>query len=157
MFVLVLAGLWCMAFVAAPILRSLDIPLSSFFYSLFSGVCHQFADRSLHVAGEPFAVCIRCSAIYFGVLASLFVSIFIARFRFDQYPAVWILLAALSPMFLDVILNLTGVHASSLWTRALSGALAGLAVPFFLMPALIEAVSQLKEKFGDLSHAGKTQ
>lgn len=152
-----LAGLWCMAFVAAPVLRSLQIPFSSFLYSLFSEVCHQFPDRSLHVAGEPFAVCVRCSTIYFGVFASLFVSLFVARVHFGKYPPVWILTVAVFPMVLDVILNLTALHPSSLWTRAFSGSVAGLVIPFFLMPPLIEAVHQLKEKFGDLSHAGKTQ
>ena len=157
MFVLASAGLWCMAFVAAPVLRVLEVPFSPFLYSLFSEVCHQFPDRSLHLAGEPFAVCFRCSAIYFGVFVSLFASLFVARFYFDKYPPVWILTVAVIPMTLDVVLNLTGIHPSSLWTRTLSGAVAGFAIPFFLMPPLIEAVYQLKEKFGDLSHAGKTQ
>lgn len=157
LFVLVLSGLWCVGFVAAPVLRSLGAPLSSFLYSLFGEVCHQFPDRSLHVAGEPFAVCIRCSAIYFSVFASLSVSLFAARFRFDTCPPAWILVVAVIPMFIDVVLNLTGIHASSVWTRAFSGAAAGLVIPFFLMPPLMEAIQQLKERFGDLSHAGKTQ
>ncbi len=157
MIVLALSWVWCIAFVAAPVLRSLGVPLSSFLYSLFAEVCHQFPDRSLHVAGEPFAVCIRCSAIYFGVSASMTASLFLARFHFEKYLPAWIFGVAVAPMATDVILNLTALHPSSLWTRALSGAAAGLVVPFFLMPPLVEAVSQLKEKFGDLSHAGKTQ
>src|SRR5262249_2651061 len=33
--------------------------------------CHQQPARSWHVAGEPLAVCIRCTSIYFGFLAAL--------------------------------------------------------------------------------------
>jgi len=146
-----------MAFVAAPVLRSLQIPFSSLLYSLFSEVCHQFPDRSLHIAGEPLAVCTRCSAIYFSVVTSLFASVFIAGFHFDKYPPSWILAVAVMPMAVDVILNLAGIHASSIWTRVLTGVTAGLAIPFFLMPPVIEAVHQLKEKFGGLPHAGKTE
>ncbi|MEX1137915.1 MAG: DUF2085 domain-containing protein [Bacteroidota bacterium] len=152
-----LVGLWCMAFVAAPLLRLLEIPLATFLYSLFSEVCHQFPGRSLHLGGEPLAVCVRCSSIYFSVFASLFASLFIFRFVFDEYPPAWILTVAIMPMAVDVILNLTGIHSSSAWTRALSGAVAGLAIPFFVVPPLIEAVHQLTEKFGGLPHAGKTQ
>lgn len=155
--ILGLAGLWCTAFVAAPVLRSLQIPFSSFLYSLFSEVCHQFPDRSFHLEGEPFAVCMRCSSIYFSVFASLLAVTFISPFRFKQYPPTWILAAAVAPMVLDVVLNLTGLHSSTVWTRTLSGVTAGFVVPFFLMPPLIEAVHQLSEKFGGLTHAGKTQ
>ncbi|MEX2117145.1 MAG: DUF2085 domain-containing protein [Bacteroidota bacterium] len=151
------AGLWCLSFVAAPVLRSMDIPLSSMLYSLFSEVCHQIPDRSFQIGGEPLAVCIRCSAIYFSIFASLLFSLFLTRFHFNKYPPAWILTAAVAPIVLDVLLNLSGIHASTVWTRTLSGVVAGLVVPFFLMPPLIEAIHQLKEKFGELSHAGKTQ
>jgi uncharacterized membrane protein len=40
-------------------------------YSFFSRICHQDPTRSWRVAGEPLAVCIRCSSIYFAFAASL--------------------------------------------------------------------------------------
>ena len=59
------ATLWCVSIVAAPLLGL------SWIYSLFSRICHQDPPRSWHLAGEPLAVCIRCTSIYFGFTASL--------------------------------------------------------------------------------------
>ena len=36
------------------------------FYAAFSPFCHQYADRSWHLLGEPLAVCIRCLGVYGG-------------------------------------------------------------------------------------------
>ena len=56
---------WCLAIVAAPIFHFTPI------YLIFSAVCHQLPARSWHIDGEPLAVCIRCTAIYYGFLAGL--------------------------------------------------------------------------------------
>src|SRR5262245_3986871 len=61
--------LWCMSILAAP-LFGLDSV-----YSFFSRICHQDPIRSWHVAGEPLAVCIRCSSIYFAFTASLWLGL----------------------------------------------------------------------------------
>ena len=156
-FVVVLSSIWCTLIVVAPLLRFLGVSVSSVFYLLFSEVCHQIPERSFHIAGEPLAVCVRCSAIYFSFLASLLVAPFFVRFHFTHYPPAWVLIAAVAPTALDVLLNLAGLHGSTVWTRALTGVTAGLVIPFFLMPPLIEAIHQLAGKFGGLSHAGKTQ
>jgi uncharacterized membrane protein len=34
-------------------------------------ICHQDPSRSWQLLGEPFPVCIRCTSIYFGFLAAL--------------------------------------------------------------------------------------
>ncbi len=151
------AVLWCVSIVAAPVLRTQGVSFSPALYSLFSEVCHQFPDRSFHIAGEPLGVCVRCSALYFGVLVSLLAATFFARLQFTKYPPAWILLATAAPMVLDAFLNLAGLHESTVWTRSLTGAAMGLVVPFFLMPPLIEAVHQLAGKFGGLTYAGKTK
>ena len=44
---------------------------SSAIYSFFALICHQDPSRSWHIAGEPLPVCIRCTSIYFGFLAAL--------------------------------------------------------------------------------------
>ena len=64
---ILLAGamVWCAAIVAAPIFRL------TFVYESFSMICHQDPARSWRVAGESFAVCIRCCSIYFGFFAGL--------------------------------------------------------------------------------------
>jgi hypothetical protein len=59
------AAAWCLAIVAAPALHL------TFIYNFFAVICHQQPARSWQVAGEPLAVCIRCTSIYFGFLAAL--------------------------------------------------------------------------------------
>jgi uncharacterized membrane protein len=56
---------WCLAIVAAPLFHLTPI------YLFFSAICHQLPSRSWHFHGEPLAVCIRCTAIYWGFLAGL--------------------------------------------------------------------------------------
>ena len=66
-----LAGstLWCLSIVAAPMFGL------SWVYEFFSRICHQDPARSWHLAGEPFAVCIRCASIYFAFTASLWIGL----------------------------------------------------------------------------------
>jgi uncharacterized membrane protein len=59
------ATVWCVSIAAAPVLGLNAV------YQLFSIICHQDPARTLHILGEPFAVCIRCTSIYFGFLAGL--------------------------------------------------------------------------------------
>lgn len=60
-------SVWCLAIVATPIFHLTPI------YVFFSAICHQLPARSWHVHGEPLAVCIRCTAIYYGFLAGLLI------------------------------------------------------------------------------------
>jgi uncharacterized membrane protein len=66
-----LAGstLWCLALIAAPLFH---LP---WIYEFFSRICHQDPSRSWHVAGEPLAVCIRCTSIYFAATAALWIGL----------------------------------------------------------------------------------
>ena len=58
---------WCGLIVAAPTFHLGPI------YLFFSSICHQLPERSWHIGGEPLAVCIRCTSIYFGFLLGLVV------------------------------------------------------------------------------------
>ncbi|HKR00915.1 MAG TPA: DUF2085 domain-containing protein, partial [Pyrinomonadaceae bacterium] len=35
-------------------------------YEMFGRVCHQMPERTFYLEGHPFAVCARCTGIYFG-------------------------------------------------------------------------------------------
>lgn len=154
---LLLTALWCAGIVAAPLLRSLDVGFSALLYGAFGEVCHQIPGRSFAILGEPLGVCMRCSAIYFAFLAALIAQPFAAaRFRHAP-PAPWILIVALLPMALDVTLHLAGLHASTAWTRTVSGLAAGATLPLYLVPVLEEAVQQLLSTNRGSPHAAKTQ
>ena len=154
---LFLTALWCAAFLAAPLLRGLGIGWDGVLYGLFGEVCHQLPDRSFTLLGYPLAVCMRCSAIYFGFLAGLLLHLFIGH-RFEgSRPPPWVLAVTLLPMLADVALNAAGVYPSNQWTRTLTGSIAGIVLPLYLVPVLQEALQQLlSHKRGPLN-AGKTQ
>jgi hypothetical protein len=63
-------------------------------------------------------------------------------------------------MIIDVVLNVTGIHFSTLFTRSVSGALFGLILPLYLIPVLTEAVTQLRDQLsssGGPTYARKAQ
>ena len=116
-------------------------------------VCHQIPERSLHVLGWPLAVCIRCSAIYFGFLAGL---LFYPLFRSLDRPVLpprLLLLAAALPLIVDGLAIGFLVYDVTNMTRAATGALFGMLVPFTIIPAAQEAAGELFGSTPPVSHA----
>lgn len=111
-----LAGstLWCLSIVAAPVFGL------SWVYTLFSIICHQSPSRSWFIAGEPFAVCIRCTSIYFAFTASLWLGL--------KANVRWLRIS-IALMLCEFIFARLVIDAAFL--RAMSGVLVGLsAAPF---------------------------
>jgi uncharacterized membrane protein len=52
--------------VAAPWTAHRGYWIAPFLYAIFDPVCHQIAQRSFHLWGEPLAVCHRCAGLYLG-------------------------------------------------------------------------------------------
>jgi uncharacterized membrane protein len=120
------AALWCSAILAAPYW---DVaPL----YMFFSIICHQQPARSWTIAGEPLAVCIRCTAIYFGFFAGLL---------FHQAPNVRWLKIALALTAAEFVFAL--VIADVALLRFVSGALLGAAAA----PIVRSGIEQMFARF----------
>lgn len=142
-----LVAFWCAGILAAPMLKHAGLYGSAdVAYSTFSRVCHQNDARSFHVEGEKFGVCIRCSAIYFGFLAGLLLMPLSGALRSLRIPGPKLMIAVIVPMVIDVMLNDTGLHASTTMTRVVTGLLFGGVMPWCIIPLLIEACSQLVQK-----------
>jgi uncharacterized membrane protein len=143
---IILAGafLWAGLIVLAPYLAASSSPFAAFVYQAFGSICHQLPERSFHLFGAKLAVCSRCTAIYFafvvGVIAYPF---FIPSLQHSATPSRGVLLAALLAMVAEVALEFFGFHESTFLTRAITGGIFGGVVPFFVLPAAIEAVQQL--------------
>ena len=116
--------LWCMSIIAAPVFGWDSV------YSFFSKICHQDPTRSWHVAGEPFAVCIRCSSIYFAFTASLWLGL--------KTNVRWLRLSIVL-MLCEFALARLVVDAAFL--RAVSGILVGL----FAAPFVRQATEELRD------------
>jgi uncharacterized membrane protein len=157
---LTLVSAWCGGILLAPLLNAAHHDGASVFYSFFSPICHEIDGRSFHIFGEKLGVCARCSSIYFSFLFSLLVYPYLNQIASPSLPKKhWVALAIL-PMVIDVCLTFTGIHSSTILTRAVTGALFGFILPFYLLPPLLEAIGQLRDQHlarGGSVYARKTQ
>jgi uncharacterized membrane protein len=157
---LTLVAAWCGGILLAPILHATHHGAASVLYSFYSPICHEIDGRSFHIFGEKLGVCARCSSIYFGFLLSLLVYPYLNQITTPSFPKKhWIALAVI-PMAIDVTLASFGIHSSTLLTRAVTGTLFGLILPFYLLPPLLEAIGQLWDQHlarGGSVYARKTQ
>ena len=111
--------------------------LVSSLYRAYRPVCHQLSGRSFHVDGYPVAVCARCFGIYSGFLLGLIVYPLVrGRGRTDMPPRLWLILA-LAPVSVDFLGGLAGAFENTHASRLITGALAGAAGAFYIMPGLI--------------------
>jgi uncharacterized membrane protein len=158
--VVLLAAAWCGGFLLAPLISGSMPDVSSALYACYEPICHQIDARSFHIEGGKLAVCARCSSIYLAFLFALVAYPLFRRLSEQSVPSKFWLVAGIAPMVADVTLNVFGLHGSTLLTRAVSGGLLGLVVPWYIVPVLIEAVSQLRSQFlsrGGLFYARKAQ
>ncbi len=125
------AGFVCALAVAPPLMRAAGWQTASTFARLlFSALCHQIPERAFYLAGAPAAVCARCLGIYAGCLAG-----FLAARPGHALPRARWLAAALAPAAIQWLAAWIGGPDGPL-LRGLTGGLAGLAVAFFLLPAV---------------------
>lgn len=149
---LVVAGAasWCGAIVLAPLLVASGGKLAILgqgLYQFFHPICHQLEGRTLHLMGYPLGVCSRCSSIYGAFFLGALLYPFLRDLRSPVLPHRIFLFAALLPMVLDVTAGMIGLYAVSNETRVLSGALFGIVMPFFLIPAAIDGVGHLLREY----------
>jgi uncharacterized membrane protein len=129
-----------------------------FLYDLFSPFCHQLTQRSFCLfddgirdcsgpylkenvvvvngkVGYKFPVCARDMAIYFfmligGIVLPLF------DLKSKRIPPIWLFVLAIAPMALDGLTQAMGLRESTNLIRVITGAPAGFAIPFYLIPTL---------------------
>lgn len=142
-----LVFIWCGLIVGVPILMTLGDgyrETALFPYSVFGRFCHQIEDRSFVMMGEKFAVCIRCTSIYFGFLVSMIIYPLIRKIGFVKIPPISVLVTISSIIASDALLTLVGLWESTTLTRILTGILLGGVLPWYIVPTLIDAVDGLK-------------
>jgi uncharacterized membrane protein len=161
---LVSVGLWCVAIVAAPVLHgyggSVGRSIGDALYFGFAKICHQIDGRSLHVFGEKFGVCVRCTSIYFSFLAGLLFYLFVRALETNNVTDKRWLIVGILPMVIDAFLNDFGIHQSGDALRAVTGSIAGFVLALYILPLFIEALTQLtfhRNLQGDTRYAGQTK
>jgi uncharacterized membrane protein len=147
------AALWCAALVIAPILDASSLFVwAGVVREFFNRICHQLDARSFHLLGHPLAVCSRCASIYFAFLFGVMVYPLLRSLESPILPPRFWLVIAITPMVLDVVADMAGIHEATNMTRAFTGTLFGLIIPYFIIPAAIEAVRQLFRSHSSLSN-----
>jgi len=144
-YLIILAGaaLWCATLVIAPFLVTFPgVPGAAgrLFYSFFHPICHQLSNRSFLLFGEPLAVCSRCASVYFAFLVGTLLYPVVFDVRRPVFPHRAFLLAAVLPMAIDIGAGVFGIHEITNTTRLFTGVTFGLAAPFYVVPAAIEAL-----------------
>ena len=104
----------------------------------FSYVCHQIPERSFFIAGHQFAVCSRCTGLYFGFAAATLMYPLVRSLRTTTAPArKWLFLAA-APLAIDFSLTYFGIWENTHTSRLLTGTLLGFVSVFYVMPGLMD-------------------
>jgi uncharacterized membrane protein len=120
------AVFWCLMIVAPTWLdrhNPMQWMASSGLRMFFSSICHQIPERSFQLAGEPLAVCARCTGIYFGfALAALVLWMLRIVPRRMSRP---VMIACFLPMALEAIGSKGFGVETGLWLRAATGLPAG--------------------------------
>jgi len=102
------AVLFCAGIVVAPLLEARGHAAGSWLRWAYGPLCHQLAGRSVELAGEPLAVCARCTGLYFGGLLGLVGAVLAGwGVRSPGPRRIW-LLWALLPTALDAVLKILG-------------------------------------------------
>lgn len=146
--ILILTSIWCLLIILPAIVKnsnSLSQTYSNASYTFFGKVCHQYESRSLHWNEHKFAVCARCSGIYFGFMAGLLIFASLFKNINIKHPALFLFIISL-PMILDISLNYSGVHSSNLFTRTSSGLIFGIFSTLIIYPTYQQAFYELYNK-----------
>jgi uncharacterized membrane protein len=145
---LALVLLWCIGIIAAPLLAVVELQGGAkFLYSFYSHVCHQLNSRSFHIADEKLGVCIRCTSLYFGFLVGLICIAIFKKVQSHRIPQKRFLLLCILLLLFDVGFRVTGIFAGNEWTRIVSGVLFGICAAWYILPLLIEAITQLYKSY----------
>ncbi|HLE56077.1 MAG TPA: DUF2085 domain-containing protein, partial [Rhodothermia bacterium] len=101
---------------------------------LFRLMCHGMQERCLELFGTPMPICARCVGIYAGMLVGIavFGAVPLLRERIMRAFA----LAAVTPLALDGLTQLTGLRESTNPLRVATGVIAGLAFGLWILSAV---------------------
>ena len=101
----------------------------------FGALCHQRADRSVHLDDERTSCCHRCFAIYGGLFLAGLLFVHLRSIQPEVRPLrpLWVALLCV-PIVVDGLAQLGGAWESTWYLRTSSGLLFATAVSWFLLP-----------------------
>ena len=107
-------------------------------YRAFGTMCHQMPERSYFIDGHKFAVCARCTGVYFGFAFTLLLYPLIRSLRSTATPPRSLLILATLPLAIDFSLTFFGFWENTHTSRLLTGAFLGSVAVFYVMPGIVD-------------------
>ena len=98
--------------------------------------------------GYKLPVCSRDVAIYLAMLAGALALPFIRKIESEEWPDKWLLAAACIPIAIDGGTQMLGMRESSNAIRMATGAIVGVALPFYIVPMGNSIYTLLLERIG---------
>lgn len=120
--------------------------ISDYGYVFFASTCHQIDDRSFFVFGNKMAVCSRCASVYTGFLFGVVLYPFTKGLENKKLPSIWILLSFALLLFLDAVLDTMGILKNTFVSRAVTGSLIGIILPYYLIPGTVNFANEIYVK-----------
>ncbi|MEM3431166.1 MAG: DUF2085 domain-containing protein [Candidatus Micrarchaeia archaeon] len=141
--------LWNLIIFLTPILSVNNLEISKSLFTFFSFFCHQLFERSICMNDNmeigncsasngfiyQFPICARDIGFYFGMLIGGMIML-IARKGEEKMPNLLFLLIFIFPMAIDGVTQLLYLRESTNELRLITGFLAGVIIPFYLIPIL---------------------
>jgi uncharacterized membrane protein len=139
------AAAWCAAIIAPPLMHAAGLHATAIVLrAMFAPLCHQVAERSFLIGGEPMAVCARCTGAYVGFLLGslcLVVCAGVNRNRCgdgQRVPSAALLMLAALPSALDWLVERSGLQSANAVSRALTASVFGTVCVLYVLPAIEE-------------------
>ncbi len=135
---LIAVAFWCSLLIAAPLLAKYEFGFASgITYLFFSKICHQMPERSFFIFGKQFAVCSRCSGLYFGFLFGTIIYPLISKLKPNWIPPKKYFFLAGVPIFIDIFIRFFQIAENTFTSRLITGLLLGAATVFFVLPGFL--------------------
>ncbi|MBS4027608.1 MAG: DUF2085 domain-containing protein [Ignavibacteriales bacterium] len=145
---------WCLTILLPPILVLFNLSNEgAVIMSFYSRICHQLDSHSIHLFGNPLAVCARCSSIYFSFFLGVLVwkkfshtPTLLPKESFGKYsifffPKVFIFLL---PMLFDVFINsIEQNFPYSNVRRIVTGIIFGFPFGISITPLFIQSIKEI--------------
>jgi uncharacterized membrane protein len=139
--VVFLTLLWCALIVLAPVLEHYNYQGYSFFiYKSFSRICHQLPERSFYILGQKFAVCERCTSIYFSFFVGVLLFPVIKRFLKSAVPSKAYIIIPAALLMLDFLFGYIGLLQNE-YTIVITGSVFGFIISYYMVYGLIESLA----------------
>ena len=141
--------IWCLLIIAAPFFAHQHLALpAGLIYLFFSKICHQFPDRSFSIWDNQFAVCARCTGLYFGFfIGTLLFPLFKMSKNFNP-PKRYLFFVALTPLIIDLSLSTFHIWQNTFFSRVITGLFLGGVAALFIIPGICNLTKTREEKYG---------